>query len=51
MPVKNSNVECNNHRPILLLSKIGKTIKQILHKRQCAFLEHNSCIYIFTIWF
>ena len=42
---KDSNLECNNYRPISLLSNIGKIIEKLFHERLYSFLEHNKCIY------
>ena len=40
---KNENkLECNNYRPISLLSSIGKLIEKLLHKRLYSFLNRES---------
>ena len=41
---KDSTLECNNYRPILLLSNIWKIIEKLLHERLYSFLEHSKCI-------
>ena len=42
---KDSNLECNNYRPISLLSNIGKTIEKLIHSRLYYFLENNKFTY------
>ena len=39
---KGDNLDYNNHRPISLISNIGKLIEKIVHKRLYSFLEKNS---------
>ena len=40
-----SQVLCNNYRPISLLSNISRLIEKLMHKRDCSFLEQNNCFY------
>ena len=42
---KGSNLECNNYRPISLLSNIYKIIEKLMHKRLYKFLTDQNCIY------
>ena len=42
---KGSKLECNNYRPISLLSNINKIFEKIMYKRLYDFLEHNNCIF------
>ena len=40
-----SQVLCNNYRPISLLSNISKLIEKLMHKRVYTFLEQQNCFY------
>ena len=42
---KGSNLECNNYRPISLLSNINKIIEKLMHERLFAFLTKHKYIY------
>ena len=42
---KSERVNCNNYRPISLLSNIGKIIEKLMHKRLYSFLETQNCFY------
>ena len=42
---KNDKLNCNNFRPISLLSNIGKIIEKLVHIRTYSFLEQNKCLY------
>ena len=42
---KGNYLECNNYRPISLLSNINKIIEKIMHERLYAFLSKHKCIY------
>ena len=41
---KGSYLECNNHRPISLLSNIIKIIEKLMHERLYSFLSKHKCI-------
>ena len=43
---KGNILECENYRPISLLSNINKVVEKLMHVRLYKFLSHNSCIYI-----
>ena len=43
---KGSPVECNNYRPISLLSNIDKIFESLMHKRVSNFLNHYNLIYL-----
>ena len=42
---KGSYLECNNYRPISLLSNINKIIEKLMHERLFDFLTKYKCIY------
>ena len=42
---KDDPLNCNNYRPICLLSNITKIIEKIVHKRSFFFLEKNNYLY------
>ena len=42
---KGDKTNCNNYRPISLLSNIGKVFEKLIHQRLYFFLEQNKCIY------
>ena len=42
---KDNKLECNNYRPISLLSNIGKLIEKLLHKRLYFFLDQSKCLF------
>ena len=42
---KGNYLECNNYRPISLLSNINKIIEQLMHERLYSFLSKHKCIY------
>ena len=42
---KGDNLDHNNYRPITLISKIGKLIEKVVHKRLYSFLEKNSLLF------
>ena len=42
---KQNKLECNNYRPISLLSNIGKLIEKLLHQRLYSFLDQNKCLF------
>ena len=42
---KGSNLECNNYRPISLLSNINKIIEKLMYTRLYNFLSIHNCIY------
>ena len=42
---KGDPLECNNYRPISLLSSIAKLIEKLIHVRLAIFLETNKCFY------
>ena len=42
---KGSNLECNNYRPISLLSNINKIIEKLMCTRLYKFLNTHNCIY------
>ena len=43
---KGTLLDCNNYRPISLLSNINKIIEKLMHKRIYSFLCKYNCIYI-----
>ena len=42
---KGSNLECNNYRPVSLLSNINKIIEKLVYTRLFRFLNTHNCIY------
>ena len=42
---KGSKLECNNYRPISILSNLDKMLEKLMHKRIYSFLETNNIIY------
>ena len=42
---KQNKLECNNYRPISLVSNIGKLIEKLLHKRLYSFLDQSKCLF------
>ena len=48
---KGDPLNCNNYRPISLLSNIGKIIEKILYERIYIFLEQNNCLYMHQFGF
>ena len=40
---KGDQQNCNNYRPISLLSNLGKIIEKLIHKRLFKFLNNNNC--------
>ena len=49
---KGDQQECNNYRPISLLSNISKLIEKLLYNRLYKFLNQNKCLfnYQFGFW-
>ena len=47
MPIfkKGDQQDCNNYRPISVLSNISKLIEKLLYKRLYKFLNQNKCLY------
>ena len=48
---KGNLLECNNYRPISLLSNINKIIEKLMYKRLYSFLSSHKCIYIHQLGF
>ena len=42
---KGSKLECNNYRPISILSNLDKMLEKLMHKRIYSYLETNNIIY------
>ena len=42
---KGSHLDCNNYRPISLLSNLNKIVEKLMHERLYAFLSKNKCFY------
>ena len=42
---KENKLECNNYRPISLVSNIGKLIEKLLHKRLYSFMDQSKCLF------
>ena len=42
---KQNKLECNNYRPVSLLSNIGKLIEKLLYKRLYSFLDQSKCLF------
>ena len=42
---KENKLECNNYRPIYLVSNIGKLIEKLLHKRLYSFMDQSKCLF------
>ena len=47
MPIfkKGDQQDCNNYRPISILSNISKLIEKLLYNRLYKFLNQNKCLY------
>ena len=43
--------ECNNYRPIFLLSNISELIEKLLHNHLYSFLEQNKCLFNYQFGF
>ena len=48
---KGNLLECNNYRPISLLSNINKIIEKLMYKRLYSFLSSHKCIYTHQLGF
>ena len=47
---KGDQQECNNYRPISLLSNISKLIEKLLYNRLDKFLNQNKCLFNYLNW-
>ena len=48
---KGDQQECNNYRPISLLSNISKLIEKLLYNRLHKFLNQNKCLFNYQFGF
>ena len=48
---KGDQQECNNYRPISLLSNISKLIEKLLYNRLYKFLNQNKCLFNYQFGF
>ena len=42
---KGDQQDCNNYKPILLLSNVNKIIEKHVHRQPYGFLKFNNCLY------
>ena len=48
---KGDQQDCNNYRPISLLSNVGKIIEKLVHKHLFKFLNNNDCLFSYQFGF
>ena len=48
---KGDQQDCNNYRPISLLSNIGTIIEKLIHKRLFKFLNSDNCLFNYQFGF
>ena len=48
---KGDQQNCDNYRPISLLSNLGKIIEKLIHKRLFKFLNNNNCLFNYQFGF
>ena len=48
---KGDQQDCNNYRPISLLSNIGKIIEKVIHKSLFKLLNNNNCFFNYQFGF